>query len=156
MLNRALERAHLVVNELRALDQLRTEFADTVSHELRTPVSSVLGYTEILGGEVGALTTEQRHMLERVDRNGRRLRALLEDLLELSKVSSQPSPTQRSPARVWDIVADAFAVHHSLISARDLKVGLDVLQPDLTVLAGTGHLRRAVCSLLSNAIKFSP
>jgi PAS domain S-box-containing protein len=156
VLHGALEREQGMVDELRALDEMRSHFAITASHELRTPVSSVLGFTEVLlNGEAGELTAQQRDMLERVDRNGQRLQTLVEDLLELCEASAPP-PTHRSLVRVGDIVADALTIHHSQISGRDLEVAFSCRDPDTLVLADSDQLRRAISHLVSNAIKFTP
>ena len=71
------------------LDRVKSDFVSRISHELRSPLTSVLGYLELLrDGEPGPLTPDQRRMLEVAGRNGRRLLALIEDLLLLSRIEA--------------------------------------------------------------------
>ena len=77
----------LVVDQLRVLDRSKTDFLSTVSHELRTPLTSITGYVELLRfGDAGAVSAEQGRMLDVIDRSASRLRALIEDLLTLSRM----------------------------------------------------------------------
>ena len=78
-----------MVEQLRSLDQAKSNFVSTVSHELRTPLTSIRGYIEMLmDGDAGELDAEQQQMLSVVERNADRLLALIEDLLTLSRIES--------------------------------------------------------------------
>ena len=80
----ALEHERSAVERLRELERVKADFVATVSHELRTPLTSMIGYLELLDdGAVGELTSDQRQLATRVQRNGRRLLLLVEDLLLL-------------------------------------------------------------------------
>ena len=84
-----LEHQRTAVERLRELERVKGDFVSTVSHELRTPITSIIGYTELLAdGAVGDLTLSQQEIVDRVDRNGRRLLLLVEDLLTLSQIES--------------------------------------------------------------------
>ena len=84
-----LEHQRTAVERLQELERVKGDFVSTVSHELRTPITSIIGYTELLGdGAVGELSLSQQEIIDRVDRNGRRLLLLVEDLLTLSQIES--------------------------------------------------------------------
>ena len=79
------------VSEIRRLEQVRTDFIANASHELRTPLTSIQGYADmLLAGP--ALDTATESALRVIDRNARRLNALVEDLLELSRIEGRRSP----------------------------------------------------------------
>ena len=95
----ALDRERQAVEELTALDRTKSDFVSSVSHELRTPLASVLGYAEMLeDGAAGALTDRQLELVARVDRNGRRLLSLIEDLLLNSRIEAGGSSCTRVAA----------------------------------------------------------
>ena len=84
-----LEHQRTAVERLSELERVKGDFVSTVSHELRTPITSIIGYTELLvDGAVGELTLSQQEIIDRVDRNGRRLLLLVEDLLTLSQIEA--------------------------------------------------------------------
>ena len=96
----ALDRERQAVEELTALDRTKSDFVSSVSHELRTPLASVLGYAEMLeDGAAGALTDRQLELVARVDRNGRRLLSLIEDLLLNSRIEAGRLELAPAPVR---------------------------------------------------------
>lgn len=145
------------VMERAELDQLKSDFVSTVSHELRTPVTSILGYLEILtSGEAGDVPDEQGHMLQVVERNGRRLLSLIEDLLTVSRLESERLSLVIAPVDVARLVDSAMVGVHAALAKRDLQVAVD-LDAGLPPLAGDAEqLERALVNLLANAVKFTP
>jgi signal transduction histidine kinase len=152
-----VQHQHTAVERLRELERVKSDFVATVSHELRTPITSIIGYTELLeDGMVGELTLSQREIVDRVDRNGRRLLLLVEDLLTLSQIES-------SALRIEPVVTDIRAVvtnaHDALApTMTDRSLGLTVRLPtDPVVHHGDPvQLERMVFNLMSNAVKFTP
>ncbi len=77
------------IRRLEDLDRARADFVSSVSHELRTPLTSVTGYAEMLmDGDAGDLNDRQAQMVDTIDRNARRLLALVEDLLTTSRIEA--------------------------------------------------------------------
>ena len=109
---RLFEAENRLVDELRGLDQVKSDFLATVSHELRTPLTSIAGYIEILRDRTaGPLTTAQEQMVNSVDRNTARLRRLIEDVLTLSKIESGAFRSMMRPVSLTEIVsADVAAL----------------------------------------------
>ena len=103
-----LEHQRTAVERLRELERVKGDFVSTVSHELRTPITSIIGYTELLGdGAVGELTLSQQEIIDRVDRNGRRLLLLVEDLLTLSQIESSALKIEPVVTDVRTVVTNA-------------------------------------------------
>ena len=156
-LRAAFDREEDMVRQLRDLDVAKTDFVSNVSHELRTPLTSIAGYCEMLGdGDGGELSAEQARMLEIIERNTRRLLALIEDLLALSRVESGSIKVSLVPTELRPVIEAAAQVTLPSAASGGLHVELDVSADLGIVLADPGQLDRAFLNLLSNAIKFTP
>jgi PAS domain S-box-containing protein len=153
----ALDRERQAVDELTQIDRTKSEFASSVSHELRTPLASVLGYTEMLeDGAAGPLTDRQLELVARVDRNGRRLLSLIEDLLLNSRIEAGRLELHPRRCDLSDVVASAWTTVETVTAQRDLVREVDVSPRPLWIEGDPAALERMVTNLLSNAVKFTP
>ncbi|HWI04550.1 MAG TPA: ATP-binding protein, partial [Acidimicrobiales bacterium] len=145
------------VMERDELDEMKSDFVSTVSHELRTPVTSILGYLEVLlSEELGEPSSDQHRMLTVVERNGRRLMALIEDLLTVSRIESDRLRLVIGPVDVPRLVQAAIQAVGAPLDKRRLELVIDV-SADLPPIAGdTEQLERALVNVLGNAVKFTP
>ena len=143
--------------ELSRATRLKDEFLANISHELRTPLSSILGMTQALSREIyGPLTERQHRSLNIVERSGRHLLHLINNILDVAKVEAgkvELDITQVSLARLCQdslvfVQQQAFQKHINLKSS---------LAPDMTTVNGDElRLKQALINLLDNAIKFTP
>ncbi|GGM99791.1 hypothetical protein GCM10009721_28570 [Terrabacter tumescens] len=153
----ALDRERQAVEELTALDRTKSDFVSSVSHELRTPLASVLGYAEMLeDGAAGPLTERQLELVARVDRNGRRLLSLIEDLLLHSRIEAGRLELHPRRCDLSDVVASAWTSVETVTSQRELVREVDVSPRPLWIEGDPAALERMVTNLLSNAVKFTP
>jgi len=154
---RLYEQEAEMVQQLRNLDQAKSDFVSSVSHELRTPLTSIRGYVEMLiDGDAGELDAEQQQMLGVVERNADRLLALIEDLLTLSRIESGSFRVAPAPVRLGEITEGLLAEMVAQPSAQGVQL-VGEIESDLPpVLGDAGQLERVLMNLLSNAIKFSP
>jgi signal transduction histidine kinase/CHASE3 domain sensor protein len=154
---RLFEAENRLVDELRGVDQVKSDFLATVSHELRTPLTTIAGYIEILRDRTaGPLTTPQEQMLDSVDRNTARLRHLIEDVLTLSKIESGAFTSMMRPVSLTEIVSADVAALQSAAAAKGLTLIWQASDRSLMVSGDSGQLDRLVTNLLSNAMKFTP
>ena len=153
----ALARERQAVEELTALDRTKTDFLSAVSHELRTPLASVLGYTELLeDGGAGPLSPRQNEVVARIDRNGRRLLALIEDLLINSRIEAGQLELARVPCDLVPVVETVWEAAVVQAQHRDLDLRLELPEGPVVVEGDPAALERVVTNLLSNAVKFTP
>lgn len=139
-------------DRMRALAAQKDEFVSSVSHELRTPVTSILGYAEELG-EADLAETE-RQSVEVIMRNARRLAALVEDLLNVSREAGNAS-TEPTAVEVRAAVTECVEELASIASRA--RVTVEATAGDEYVIAGDRlALDRILVNLLANAIKFTP
>jgi signal transduction histidine kinase len=145
-----------LVERLRRLDAAKTEFMWTISHELRTPLASITGFVESLrDGDVGTVNGKQERMLEVIGRNSKRLQALIDDMLTLSRVEAGRLPTERHLTDLAELVRSATA---AIEPAAD-RAGVAVesrIAAQLRANVDADQLDRLLMNLLSNAVKFTP
>gem|GEM_PF-1843577 len=147
---------HREVTRERASERLKDEFLALVSHELRTPLTSVVGYLEILlDDEAGPLTEEQRHVAGVAERNARRLRRLVGDLLVVAQAQAGRLALVE---QVVDLRALAEAhVEAALPMAADRGVTLQLTEGDaVRATADPERVGQVLDNLLSNALRHTP
>ncbi|HEU5000139.1 MAG TPA: response regulator, partial [Lapillicoccus sp.] len=137
--------------------QHKSEFLASMSHELRTPLNAVIGFSDVLLERMfGDLNEKQEDYLRDIRDAGRHLLALLNDVLDLSKVEAG----QMELAITTFDAATAFHYALSLVRERAAEHGIDLrldVAPALQVIrADELRLRQVLLNLLSNAVKFTP
>lgn len=142
--------------ELSEANRLKSEFLAKMSHELRTPMNSILGFSEtLLSNFYGELNEKQRDRIERIRRGGRNLLALIDDLLDLSKIEAGRMQLEIQRVNLADEVRACILEIESQVQSKNLF--LQFVSPDWipTIVADPLRLRQVVNNLLSNAIKFT-
>ncbi|GIJ69882.1 PAS domain-containing sensor histidine kinase [Virgisporangium ochraceum] len=153
----ALARETAAADRLRELDRFRSDLVATVSHELRTPLTSILGNIELLAdGDAGALSGPQARLIAAVERNARRLLALIEDLLMLSRIESGAVKINARPVHVRAIVGGALEALTTVRATRGVELSVDLLSEHLVVLGDQAQLERVLINLVDNGLKFTP
>jgi two-component system sensor histidine kinase KdpD len=143
------------VAALRELDRMKTELLSTVSHELRTPLGSIKGYaTTLLTHGSRLKREEQREFLEIIDSEADRLRELIENLLDLSRLEAGVLRIEREPVRLGARAREV--VRKVQLSAPRHTLELDWPAADPLVAADTRRVYQIVQNLLTNAVKYSP
>jgi signal transduction histidine kinase len=134
----------------------KSQFLANMSHELRTPLNAILGYTELMIDNVYGDTPEKmRNVLERVERNGRHLLGLINDVLDLSKIEAGQLNLSLADYSIKSVVNDVFAAVESLATEKKLAIRVEV-PPDLPGGHGDEHrLMQVLLNMVGNAIKFT-
>ncbi len=141
--------------ERRALDQMKDEFISTVSHELRTPLTSLRAALGLVTG--GALATrpeKMQQMLEIAIGNTDRLIRLVNDILDIERISSGNAELHSAMIRAQTLLERAVGLQHAAALKTNLR--FTVLGNAVEVWADPDRILQALSNLISNAIKFSP
>ena len=142
--------------ELEIASQHKSQFLANMSHELRTPLNAILGYTELIVDQIyGKVPEKIKDVLERVQKSGRHLLGLINDVLDLSKIEAGQLTLSLSDYSFQDAVQSVVASVESLAKEKGLRLSVEVA-PKLPV--GRGDERRMVqvlLNLVGNAIKFT-
>ena len=143
--------------ELRRLDELKSEFLAMVSHELRTPLTAIVGYSRLLLRQVhGPLNAKQSEHQEAIFRSAQRLTDLINELLDVSRLESGRVELTPRPTDARLIADQAIAVIAVAAQAKRITVMNSVSGETPPVQADPERLQQILVNLLSNAVKFTP
>ena len=136
-------------------NRLKDEFLATMSHELRTPLNSILGFSDVLAG-AETLTDKQQRFVANVQKSGRDLLLLINDILDLAKIESGKLEVQPAEFRLSEIVDKQVDAMLPMAERKniDLTTSIDLDMPVLH--QDPGKLQQILNNLLSNALKFTP
>ena len=140
-----------------AASQAKSEFLAKISHELRTPLHGILSFAEIGSERVSHAQPERLiHYFNKIERNGRILLHLINDLLDLAKLEAGQMTLMKRPCDMTALCSEVVDEFELLLSQRGLTLQY-VPPPDApTLWADSQQLIQIVRNLLSNAVKFSP
>ena len=151
--NRMLSDANRALTEA---SQAKSAFLANVSHELRTPLNSVIGFSELLSDtNFGELSVRQREFLSDIRDSGEHLLALINDILDLSKIEAGKLEIHREDTDVAELVQDSMTMLRPQAGKKKLRVEA---RCELSVAAYVDLrlVRQVLVNLLSNAVKFTP
>jgi signal transduction histidine kinase/ActR/RegA family two-component response regulator len=148
------ERAQLLVRE-REANRLKDEFLATLSHELRTPLNAILGWTKLLRANAVPSASVDR-ALEKIERNAQVQTRLVEDLLEVSRITSGKLRLELKTVDLVPIVNTAIDSIRPTAEARGVAVERQFDLYSMPTLGDSDRLQQVIWNLLSNAVKFTP
>jgi len=137
-------------------DRIKSAFLATMSHELRTPLNSIIGFTGIILRErVGPLNEEQKKQLNMVRSSAQHLLALINDVLDISKIEAGQLTLVQEVVDLRKIIEKVEQSTRPLADSRGLDMGFEIA-PELNSIPGDARrIEQILLNLLSNAIKFT-
>ncbi|HXG15164.1 MAG TPA: ATP-binding protein [Calidithermus sp.] len=143
--------------QLEQASALKSQFLANMSHEFRTPLNAILGYTSmLLQGVAGELTPTARRHLSRVDSSARHLLALINDILDISRIEAGKMPVHVTKFAVPELVAELVAEVEPLVARAGLSLHRQVPGDLPAMESDRAKVKQIVLNLLTNAIKFTP
>jgi PAS domain S-box-containing protein len=136
-----------------AANKAKSTFLATMSHEIRTPLNGVLGMAQAMS--LDELSPIQRQRLDVVRGSGEALLAILNDVLDLSKIEAGRLELEEIAFELEDLIRGAQAAFTALANKKGLLFGLDVQGAQGTYLGDPTRLRQVLYNLISNALKFT-
>jgi PAS domain S-box-containing protein len=144
--NRDVERAN----------RMKSEFLASMSHELRTPLNAIIGFSDLLAEQIaGALSSKQLRFVNHIQQGARHLLALINDILDLSKVEAGRLELNRENLSVAAVLADVLTGIRAAAAAKSIAVHSSI-GPDVTAFADRIRFKQILLNLLSNGVKFTP
>ena len=142
--------------EVERANRLKSEFLASMSHELRTPLNAIIGFSDLLAEQTaGALSPKQQRFVNHIQQGARHLLALINDILDLSKVEAGRMELNRENVSVPLVLADVLTSIRPAAAAKNIPVHSSI-GPDVTVFADRIRFKQILVNLLSNAVKFTP
>lgn len=156
-LRQANDQLVLANAELARATRLKDEFLANMSHELRTPLNAVLGLSEGLQEQVyGELNQRQQKAISTIERSGKHLLDLINDILDLAKVESGKLELQIVPNSVQVLCNSSVSFIKQIAYKKNIQIVIEI-EPGLDrILADELRMRQVLINLLSNAVKFTP
>lgn len=137
-------------------NRLKSEFLANVSHELRTPLNAIIGYSELLlTGIYGEMNDKQIDRLERVYDGGKHLLALINDILDLSKIEAGRMDLELMPLSVQQLIAESTIEAREHANLKGLQFTIDVTDTMPMIHLDPNRMRQVINNLVGNAIKFT-
>jgi signal transduction histidine kinase len=147
--------------KLEEIDKMKDDFISMASHELKSPLTAIRGYVELLGDIVGddgmgqANKMQQKKYLKNIDISVNRLRTLVEDLLDVSRIEQNRMPIVLAQTDLTKIVLEIADEMTILANEKGLEIKKNISNVS-KVSADAERLKQIVVNLLSNAIKYTP
>ncbi|NNJ11293.1 response regulator [Chloroflexales bacterium ZM16-3] len=142
--------------ELARAARLKDEFLANMSHELRTPLNTILGRAEILHEQIyGPLTDQQQYAIGSIDESGRHLLALINDILDLSKIEAGKLELQISTVDVSALCQACVRMMAQVAAAKGISLSTTFDMAITHMQADERRLKQILVNLLSNAVKFT-
>jgi PAS domain S-box-containing protein len=152
--NELLRRQHIALEQASAL---KSQFLANMSHEFRTPLNAILGYTHmLLHGVTGAVSEQQRKSLTRIDSNSQHLLALINDILDITRIEAGRMPLTLSSFEVPELVTEVMSELEAIVRRSNLKVSAKMARTLRPIKSDRQKVKQIVLNLLSNALKFTP
>ena len=152
--NELLRRQHIALEQASAL---KSQFLANMSHEFRTPLNAILGYTYmLLKGVTGPISDQQRKSLSRIDSNSRHLLALINDILDITRIEAGRMPLNVVSFGIPELVHEVMAELEPIIKRSHLKVTARMSRKLKPIRSDRQKVKQIVMNLLSNALKFTP
>lgn len=153
--NQMAETIEKNIQELKGVDNLRRELIGNVSHDLRTPVASIQGYAETLMLKKDNITDEDRDKYYQIIYNScGRLKRLVEELFELSKLQANQIEPQLEPFSIGELVSDIASKYRLITQKKGISINTVMDKNIPLVQADISLINRVLQNLIDNAIKF--
>ena len=137
------------------MNQIKSDFLATISHELRTPLNSIIGFSDLLA-TLEKLEDKERRYASNIQRSGRQLLEMINDILDLAKIESGKMDVRPSDFSISSVVAAQCDMARPLSEKKNIDLECEI-EPALPLMRqDSNKVEQILNNLLSNAIKFTP
>ncbi len=141
--------------QLYETNRIKSDFMATMSHELRTPLNSILGFSDVLGS-ISSLDDKQKRYVNNINKSGRTLLNMINDILDMAKLESGRSVVQPTSFRIDRLIAAQCDMARPLADRKNIDLVTDLLEDLPKIWQDESRIGQIINNLLSNAIKFTP
>jgi signal transduction histidine kinase/DNA-binding response OmpR family regulator len=143
--------------QLEIASQHKSEFLANMSHELRTPLNAIIGFSDVLLEKMfGDLNAKQTDYLQDILSSGRHLLALINDILDISKVEAGRMDLERTRFMLADLLDNGLRMFHERANRHEINFRLQIDQGIGLIEGHERMVKQVIVNLLSNAVKFTP
>jgi len=144
-------------DEAEAANRAKSDFLANMSHEIRTPMTAILGFADLLLGNLGdAAPPENVEAAQIIKQNGEHLLSIISDILDLSKVEAGKLAIQKTPMSPFQAISEIASLMRIRADAKGLALGVEFIGPiPERILTDPIRFRQILSNLVGNAIKFT-
>ena len=143
-------------NQLNEASRLKTNFLSNMSHELRTPLNSVIALTGVLSRRLaGKIAEEEHRFLEVIERNGKNLLTLINDILDISRIEAGHEEVDISSFHLKELIAEVADMIRSQAEQKNLQLRVSLSDSPLIINSDADKCRHILQNLIGNAVKFT-
>ena len=153
-INKIKEGYKIVLREQIKNEKLKTELISNVSHDLKTPLTSIINYVNILS-DPNITEEERKDYLSILDRNSKRLKSLIEDLFEASKLNSGKMKLEKKPLDIISLVYQGIGEYSSLYEEKNIEFKVNSNEEEIILDLDGKLMSRVFENLIVNALKYS-
>lgn len=145
------------VTRFRRIDELKSDVVATVSHQFKTPLTSLRMATHmLLEPQVGALSEPQRELVVTARDETERLRAMVDELLDLVRIEAEAGALQRRPIEARALLTSVAEAHRAVAGSKGITLKVEVGEPAASFHGDLQRLSIVLSNLVSNAIRHTP
>lgn len=142
--------------ELKHASAAKSQFLASISHEFRTPLNAILGYTWLLLQDSSAVTDDGvRRMMGKIDSNSRHLAALINDVLDITRIEADQMPVQVSAFELPALIAEVLEELEAVVKRAPVPIHVDTSKRLGRLHTDRQKLKQILINLLANAVKFT-
>lgn len=151
------EELEKAVQELKALNHVKTQFLANISHELRTPLHSIIGFSEMLYDELyGTLNHIQKDYIAIILDSAKHLLQIIGDILDISSIESKKITLDKQKISIKEIINSVVTIIRPHAEDNELELIIKISEEIPQILADPIRIKQVISNLLSNAVKFTP
>ena len=152
---RMVQEMEIAKSASEAANRAKSIFLANMSHEIRTPMNVILGYTQLIQRDL-SLSADQREYIKIINQSGEHLLALINDILEMSKIESGRMVLNLEDFSLPDLLNDCAKMFRMLIIQKELQLMIDqTSQMTSNICADGNKVRQVLINIIGNAIKFT-
>ena len=150
------ERLEIAQAKAEERDRAKSTFLSNMSHDIRTPMNAIIGYIE-LAKRKGVTEAQLREFFVKIEASSHHLLALINDVLEMSRIESGKMDLEPNPIDLVTTLAEVYDMFATHVKVKNIDFSVDVSQAShCRVMCDKNRLNRVLLNLLSNAFKFTP
>ena len=145
-----------ILEDAERANQAKSEFLSRMSHELRTPLNAILGFSQLLVMDPNEkLTLNQKNSVDEIQKGGKHLLSLVDEVLDLSKIESGDLDVSIEPLEFFPLIKELMELLKPIAGERDIQLVNEITPEQGVILADRVRLKQVLLNLLSNAVKYN-
>jgi len=153
--NERTKELQTINTKLKEIDLRKNDFLNYISHELRTPLTSLIGYSKLLLSRETFSEEDKKRSIEIIHKEAQRLKRMIDDLLDLSKLEEGVMEMKKTPSNVYQVIGEVIDTMRPVIKNKNLKINIKGDKIPGQIDFDKDKIEQVLMNLISNAVKFT-